>query len=362
MTGEPFRFAIVGAGAIANAHVDGMLARPGVAEVVAVCDPRPEGIANLHARIPGARGFSSIDDLIGAGGFDAAIIATPHHLHLEQAMAFVTRGIPVLVEKPVVSTTADVRELAAASEVSGAYVLPGQTRRFIRETRWARAALDADPGLVGEVTTFSLQSFQDIRAYTRGANHWLLDAKLAGGGVVISLAIHQLDLVRYLSGSDYVRVSAAAQYEPPFINGAESTMAATLELGNGGVGTMQASYAATKAPFGESLTIIGRYGSIAQHARHIGDTEGPVMISSAHGAAPTVGKDQYDGWAEVEPPAGLETLDVNPFGNEQRHLIDVVRGDGEPVVTLANNFNTIACIEALMQSAREGRSVQVEQW
>jgi predicted dehydrogenase len=357
-----FRFAIVGAGGIGNAHVDGILAQPDVAEVVAFCDPRQEGVNALIARVPGARGYSSIDDLLDAGGFDAAIIGTPHFLHLEQAMAFVSRGIPVLVEKPVVCTTAEVRELAAASDATGAYVLPGQTRRFVRETRWARAALDADPSLVGNVTTFSLQSFQDVRAYTRGGTHWILDSKLAGGGVVISLAVHQLDLVRYLSGADYTRVSAAAQYDLPFLNGAESTMAGMLELDRGGVGTIQASYAAAKAPFGEALNIVGQFGSIAQHAPKIGDGAGPVMISSSHGVPPSTWSDQYDGWTEVEAPPGLESLHPNPFTNEQRHLIDVVRDDAEPVITLASNFNTIACVEALMQSARESRSVQVERW
>ena len=65
-------------------------------------------------------------------------------------------------------------------------------------------------------------------------------------------------------------------------------------------------------------------------------------------------------YVEAGPPASLETLDANLFANEQRQLIDIVRKKTEPGVTLGNNFSTIACIEVLLQSARDEQFVQVE--
>lgn len=65
-------------------------------------------------------------------------------------------------------------------------------------------------------------------------------------------------------------------------------------------------------------------------------------------------------YVEAGPPASLETLDANLFANEQRQLFDVVRKETEPEVTLGNNSNMISCIEVLLQSARDGRFVQVE--
>jgi predicted dehydrogenase len=358
----PLRFALVGAGGIGAAHVRALAERADLGTVVAICDPREDGLAALLEKVPGAKGFADLEQLLDAVEVDAAIVGTPHHLHAEQALALVRRGIPVLVEKPVTCTTAELRELHAVSERTGVFVLPGQTRRFVREVRWAKARLVADPTWLGELTSFALQSLQDVRAYTRGRDHWILDARLAGGGVAISLAVHQLDLIRFLGGQDYAQVSAFAQYDPPFRNGAESAITASFRMTNGALGSMQASYAATRAPFLESLSLIGRNGSLAQHAQNIGDDVGPLTTATSHGVAPTAWADQVSGWAEVGPTPGLEELGSNAIGNEQEHFVDVIRGQTEPVITLADNFNTVACIEALMRSAREGGPVEVETW
>jgi predicted dehydrogenase len=358
----PLRFALVGAGGIGAAHARALAERPDLGEIVAICDPRPDGVTALLEHAPGAKGFGSLDELLDAVDVDAAIVGTPHHLHAGQTLTLVRHGVPSLVEKPVTCTTTELRELHEASQRGGVFVLPGQTRRFVREVRWARARLDADPQWLGELTSFALQSLQDVRAYTRGRDHWILDARLAGGGVAISLAVHQLDLIRFLGGQDYAQVSAFAQYDPPFVNGAESAMTASFRMTNGALGSMQASYAATRAPFLESLSLIGRHGSLAQHAESIGDYVGPLTTATSHGAAPADWADQVSGWAEIGPIPGLENLGSNAIGNEQEHFVQVVRGQAEPVITLADNFNTVACIEALMRSAREGVAVEVEPW
>ncbi|MEV0291606.1 Gfo/Idh/MocA family oxidoreductase [Kribbella sp. NPDC050820] len=358
----PLRFAMIGAGVMARYHLPALAEQPGVGSVVALCDAREEAVKAGAELAPAARGFSTLDELLAEVEIDAAIIGTPHYLHFPQALELVRRGIHVLIEKPVTCTTTELRQLAAQSQKTGAFVLPGQTRRFVREMRWARAHIDADPGLIGEVTTFAIQSLQDLRAYPGGPGHWFFDGKLAGGGVVISLAVHQLDLLRYLTGQDFTQVAAAALYDPPFVNDAESSMSAMLQLDNGAAGTMQASYTAARAPFSESLNIIGRNGTLAQHAEKIGDSRGPLMIASSHGAAPTDWADQYSGWAQITPARGLEDWGANAFANMQAHFVDVIRGHVDAEVSLERNFNTIACIEALMRSAREQRPVEVEKW
>jgi predicted dehydrogenase len=358
---EPLRFALIGAGAIAGAHATALLEHPERARTVAVCDPVEGARAALLGRLPGARGFESIAAALAEEEVDAAIICTPHDLHFAQAMEVVQRGLPVLVEKPVTCTTGELRTLAAAAADNGSFVLPGQTQRFMQDVIWARAWMDADPELLGDVTSFAIQSMQDIRAYIRGASHWLLDGSRAGGGVTISLAVHQLDLIRHLTGRDYVRVSASARYDPPFVNGAESSIAAMLELEGGAVGTLQAGYLTARAPFCESLDIIGTNGSLSRQPQ-IGEYTGPLMMASSHGREPAEWGDQYAGWAPPAPAPELGHVSPNPFANEQGHLIDVIRGDAEPILTLEENFNTIAAIHAVGLSAREERPVRVETW
>jgi hypothetical protein len=69
--------------------------------------------------------------------------------------------------------------------------------RFANDVIWLKEWISQDPGNFGPLGTFDIQSWQNILAYvnsTGGLKHWLLDGKAAGGGVVVSLAVHQLDL------------------------------------------------------------------------------------------------------------------------------------------------------------------------
>ncbi|WP_163773967.1 Gfo/Idh/MocA family protein, partial [Proteus mirabilis] len=67
--------------------------------------------------------FADQDALLAAGGVDAALVATPNQTHLPVSLAFIARGIPVLVEKPIASTLAEGRALTEASEKAGVPVL-----------------------------------------------------------------------------------------------------------------------------------------------------------------------------------------------------------------------------------------------
>lgn len=339
------RLALVGGGGIAQAHAHAL---PAGFTVVAVCDPRRQAAEEIAAPF-GAEVYGSVEDLLAGTPVDAAIIGTPHFLHFPQAIALARRGVHLLVEKPVTCTSEDLRALASAATGAGVVVLPGQTRRFLREVEWGRWWLRNDPALVGEITGFHIQSLQDVADYTHGSPHWILDKKLAGGGVGMSLAVHQIDLVRALTGLDYTDVSAVARFDAPFINGAESSLAAQLVLGNGAIGTLQASYQAVRSPFAEALYLFGEMGSVAQHPG-LGEPVGPLRVSTG------------DGWRPFDPAPGMESLSDNPFTNEQKHFRDVIVEGVEPAVTLADNFNTIATVEALMLSAESGESVAVARW
>ncbi len=106
------------------------------------------------------------------------------------AMSCLTAGVPVLVEKPLVNTLDELRTLRAAAGTLP--VVAGQMRRFERDAIWTRDWMS--PENFGTLRSFDIQSWQNIHAYIKrvGGDHWLLDGALAGGGVVISLAIHQL--------------------------------------------------------------------------------------------------------------------------------------------------------------------------
>ena len=358
---SPLRMAVIGVGAIAEHHLEAIRAHPDVFELTAVCEPRADAAAEVVRRFPGARSFPSIAALVAEGEFDAAVIATPHFLHSPQALSLVESGHAVLIEKPAVTSTADLRLLQVAADRAGVAVVAGQTRRFDPESRLAKAMLDEDR--FGALRNFDIQSLQDLRSYvvTVGPNHWLLDGEKAGGGVGISLAIHQLDLVRYLSGADYTRVMASARFDAPFRNGAESQLSALLELSNGATGTLQADYLASRIPFSEAMTLIGEHGTLSQHAG-LGEYRGPISFSTSGGVASATFSEQLTGWAPVIPAGSEPIQNQESFTGQLLQFAEVVSRGADSESSLLTNFNTIACIEAMLRSARSGQPEEVEQW
>jgi predicted dehydrogenase len=366
--GTPLRFGIVGLGVISGAHVHDLLNRPEDAVIVAASDPIPARLDAIAERVPGVRAFDSIEALLSGVDIDAVVICTPHYLHTPQALAAVRRGIPAFVEKPVTCDTAELRELHAAAEKAGVFVQPGQNQRFAPEIRRVRARMEADPDLLGRPRTFAIDCLQDLRVYARGAGttHWLFDGDLAGGGITISVAVHKLDLVRHLTGADYERVYASARYEAPFVNGAESAITATLQLTDDLIGTLHGDYLATRAPYSESLKIIGTNGTLAVTPEP-GTYSGPLTIATAHSSADE-SLDPESAWSVTfsgfEPIRPMTEAEDRPgdFDNQFSHFIRVIRDGVEPIISLEKNFNTIAAIEALTRSARENREIEVERW
>ena len=356
----PLRLALIGAGGIADRHLDAADAHPDVVRFVSVVDASEKAISKVRARLPQIRVHDSADKLAAAGGFDAAVICTPHFLHFEQAAAVVRAGCSVLVEKPLVTSTEQMRRLHEIATASGATVIAGQTRRHSPDVVRARSAMSSAVDF-GGLRSFDIQSLQDARPFT-GPSHWLLDGRLAGGGVAISLAIHQIDMIRFLTGADYTAALASARFDAPFRNGAESQVSAVLELSNGARGTLHADYLATRIPFAEAMTLIGEHGSLVQHAAWVGQYRGPLSYSTSEGVPSVEFKQQLGGWRQLSDDLEHAEEAQEAFTRQMLHFAAVVRGEQEPVSSLADNFNTIACVEAIAASAARRQRVEVEQW
>lgn len=366
MNDRPLRIAIVGAGGISRRHRTAILALPEAAMMVAVCDARTDAAQSLAASMPEpVATYCDHRALIEAGGFDAAIVALPHFLHFSVARDFVEAGIPVLVEKPLTCTLDETRELRALSERLDVPVVAGQTQRFNREGFWLRNWLQQEPLGFGALRSFDIHSWQNLPGYLygtlglpAGGDHWLLDGKRAGGGVVISIAVHQLDLVRFITGRNYVEVMATGRYEPPFYNGAESSAVALLRMDDGSSGALHANYLAVRTPYNEAMHLFGEHGTIVQHAEQIGQFHGPLLFSSDGGAPATAWADMYRDFAKL-PDAEITSLSPDPFVNQLSAFAQAIRSGIEPTNNIAENFNTMACIEAIRESLLSGRPATV---
>jgi len=361
--GRPLRVGIIGAGVISHAHMAAFAARPDRVVLAAVCDPQQPLAEALAREGRDAAVYTNHRSMLAEAGIEAAIIATPHFLHAPLAEDCLVAGKPVLVEKPLACTLQEMRRLRDLSAAHGVAVVAGQMRRFEPEITWLKRWIAEAPENFGELRSFDLQSWQNLEGYLyrsgAGLKHWLLDGKRAGGGVVISLAIHQLDLVRYLFDVDFEAVTASGRFDPPFHNGAESAASVLLRMSNGATGLLHANYLAPRVPFCEAFTAYGANGTIIQHVDKRGEYRGGFAYASSGGLPTTEWEQQWLGFAPV-PALAFDGQDTNSFVNQLVAFADAVQAGAAPRNSLDENFNTIACIEAIHESLRSGATVAVQ--
>jgi hypothetical protein len=179
-------------------HARVLAGLPGVS-LVGVVDPSPAHRART-TELANCQGFETLDQLFAAG-VDAVTIAAPTHLHHEVALACIAKNIHVLVEKPIASTVEEGREIVAAAQRAGVTLMIGHVERF-------------NPAVAAVKQAIAGEDILSI-AITRVGP---FPPRMSNVGVVIDLAVHDIDLIRWFTESDIVEVqpqlsSAVAERE-----------------------------------------------------------------------------------------------------------------------------------------------------
>jgi 1,5-anhydro-D-fructose reductase (1,5-anhydro-D-mannitol-forming) len=205
------RWGIAGFGWVARDHMGpGITAAGG--RLAAVADPSPAARAAATAR--GAQAYADVEDMLATERLDALYVATPNHLHLAPVRSAVEAGVPVLCEKPMAASLADAEAIGAA--VTGAGVLYGVA--FDQRRHPAHVALRQaiEAGAIGRPAAVRIAYCCWVDPLWRppgetGADNWRADPRAAGGGAVVDLAPHGLDLVHALLGEEVGRLHMALQ-------------------------------------------------------------------------------------------------------------------------------------------------------
>lgn len=353
MNSSPLQIAIIGAGGISRAHTKAFSLFPAEFSLVAICDTN-ESSARVLAAEHGldVAVFADHRELLAKARPEAAVITLPHFLHHPVAMDCLRAGVPVLVEKPVTINAIELRELAAVAEERGLVLLAGQMRRFGRAVQEVKAWRDARADHFGELRSFDVVVQVNVDAYTGGrTGHWILDGEKAGGGVITSFGIHRVDLVRHLGGADFAEVTAIGRFDAPFIHGAESQAAVLFRMTNGASGTLHANGRAPRTAYMDSFTLHGTHGSIMEVA-------GPLRYATTTGAVTNEWEHQHEGWVDARDSDDPRD---DAFVQQMLAFARAVRTGKLPDFnTPRDNFNTIACMDAIAESLRSGRAVKVD--
>src|SRR5437763_8072679 len=180
------RLGVVGVGVMGSNHARVIAELPGV-EFVGVADP-DRSQAHFVAETLGCAAVGDLDELLELG-IDAATIAAPTHLHHDLALACIRRGIHVMVEKPIASSAQGGRSIIAAARHAGVVLMVGHVERFNPAVAAIKEAIHGEDILSIAITRVGP-----------------FPPRMSNVGVVIDLAVHDIDLIRWFTDSDIIEV------------------------------------------------------------------------------------------------------------------------------------------------------------
>ncbi len=197
MTERTFRLGMLGAGRMGRTHLRALAGSTRVA-VTSIAEP----VAAAHAAVgaPGRAIFSSVNDLLDAGGIDGVLITAPSDLHVELITQVAAAGLPILCEKPCGLSTAELHSAREATERHGVPIQVAYWRRYVPSLQALRTRIMQ--GEFGDVHL--LASFQWDGAPPSAI------FRAHSGGIFRDMGVHEFDQVRWLSGQEFGDISAVS--------------------------------------------------------------------------------------------------------------------------------------------------------
>src|SRR5437763_2532690 len=183
---KPVRLGVIGVGIMGSNHARVLADLSGV-KVVGIADPGASH-RSLLAQIVGCEVCDDAEGLLDLG-IDAAVIAAPTHLHHDIALTCIKRGVHVLVEKPIASNVEEGRAIVAAAERAGVTLMVGHVERFNPAVQAIKDAIKDEDILSISITRVGP-----------------FPPRMSNVGVVIDLAVHDIDLISWFTGSQIVDV------------------------------------------------------------------------------------------------------------------------------------------------------------
>src|SRR6187399_1457301 len=195
---EVVRLGVIGVGIMGSNHARVLADLSGV-KVVGIADPGASH-RDLLGQIVGCEVCDSAEALLDLG-IDAAVIAAPTHLHHDIALTCIRRGVHVLVEKPIASNVEEGRAIVAAADRAGVTLMVGHVERFNPAVQAIKEAIKGEDILSISITRVGP-----------------FPPRMSNVGVVIDLAVHDIDLIRWFTESEIIEVqpqlsSAVAERE-----------------------------------------------------------------------------------------------------------------------------------------------------
>ena len=314
------RLGFLGTGWIGRHRLEAVAAS-GAAEIAAVVDSAPANASAAQATAPGAQVLGSLDELLDAD-LDGLVIATPSALHADQSVAALQRGLAVFCQKPLGRSAEETARVVDAARAADRLLGVDLSYRFVEGARLVRELVRG-----GELGTVYAADLVFHNAYGPD-KPWFYDPALSGGGCVIDLGIHLVDLALWTLGHPGLAgVSARLFAGGAPLDGrtdvVEDYAVATLDLEGGAVVRLACSW---NLPAGRDAVIgaefFGTRGSAA--LRNVGGSFYDFIATRARGTSEVTLVQPPDAWGGRALVAWARQLAEQPgFDPTAEQLVEV---------------------------------------
>ena len=355
---DKVRIGIIGCGGIANGkHMPALKKLPQV-EMVAFCDIIEEKAikAAKDFGVPGAKVFTDYKQLLEEKDIDVVHVLTPNKQHSFITVDALEAGKHVMCEKPMAKTAADARAMVEAAKKSGKKLTIGYQHRHKPEARYLKSVIER--GDLGDI--YYAHAYAIRR---RGTPNWgvFLNEYEQGGGPLIDIGTHSLDLTLYLMNN----------YRPRMVVGTTYKKVENPEMGNPWGGWPEGANTMEDAAFG--FIVMENGATINLEATWALNTIEPIpegstqLCGSKAGAqikgGVSINKAEFGRLIEIRPDmsaggvAFYDGVKETPAITEQMRWLDAIENDTDPVVLPEQACVVSEILEAIYKSARTGQPV-----
>jgi predicted dehydrogenase len=352
---KPIAIGVIGTGKNSRGHMQAF-AKLEQYRLVAVADVVREAAERAAKEFGAEKVYGDPADLLADPEIEAVLISVPNRFHEPIAVRALEAGKHVAVEKPLAMNLEAARRVVETQRGSGKLLMVTQQRRW--EPVYMKVKEQLERGALGRI-------YHGKMAWSRrkgipGWGTWFTRKSESGGGPLIDLGVHVLDLTLYMMnnpkpvsvfGATYSEIgpqrkgiSSSRPWNPEGYFDVEDLAVAMIRMEDGSTLTLDTSWAAPIEV--ESKQYIQLLG-----------TEGGVTISGNGGKWVS---ERFDRTLETDIDLTIEHGDEPARFRMYRHFADCVRNGKTPITNAVTGYTNQSIIEAIYESARTGREVALE--
>lgn len=340
------KVAILGAGFIADIHLESYTRFVPEAEIVAVYARNADKAKTFADRHHIAQHFSSVDELLSSTVIDVVDICLPNFMHRDITLKAAAAGKHIIIEKPLAVTLEEADEMIAACEAAGVKLMYAEELCFA--PKYERARKLVEEGAVGEV-----YMLKQSEKHSGPHSDWFYDVSQSGGGVLMDMGCHGIAWFRWMLKNSKA-VSVTASMKTVLHKGrtrGEDNSIVIIEFENGVTGVVENSWA-KQGGMDDRSEIHGLDG-VAYADLFTGNS---VLAYSKNGYGYAMEKtDTTIGWSFCI----FEEAFNQGYPQELKHFIECVQHNREPLVTGKDGRDVLEIIYAAYASAGQGRKIML---